>query len=249
MVREAPPAVTLSATSRRRCLATAKSQRADDDLDSLRFEQPARQVGDVVVLARDQSLGVFDHRHARAEAAKHLGELEPDVAAAGDDQMLGQDVERQDRRVVERADLGEPRPVGHDGARADVEEDLRRRQPLAVDLIVCRLDRSGPAPRTSVRLAVSSIQARQAGARLARPRPCAPSPRFMSMVTGPTRDAVFGRAARHMRNLGAGDQRLRRRAAVVDAGAAEMCALDQRDLPSGLGQLDRRETGRTGRRR
>ena len=39
-----------------------------------------------------------------------------------------------------------------------------------------------------------------------------------------------------MRGIGAGDQRLGRRAAGVDAGAAEQVALDQRDLHAGAGQ-------------
>src|SRR5262249_15890722 len=43
-------------------------------------------------------------------------------------------------------------------------------------------------------------------------------------------NAVFARAPRHMRNVGAGNQRLGRRATGVDAGAAEAIALDDGDV-------------------
>ena len=49
-------------------------------------------------------------------------------------------------------------------------------------------------------------------------------------------DAVVGAAPRQMGGIGAGDQRLGRHAAGVDAGAAEQLALDQRDLHAGAGQ-------------
>ncbi len=48
--------------------------------------------------------------------------------------------------------------------------------------------------------------------------------------------AEFRGATRHMRRLRARDQRLGRNAAIVDAGAAEMFALDEGDGLSGAGQ-------------
>ena len=50
------------------------------------------------------------------------------------------------------------------------------------------------------------------------------------------RHAVVGGAPREMRGIGAGDQRLGRHAAGVDAGAAEQLALDERDRHAGRGQ-------------
>ena len=50
------------------------------------------------------------------------------------------------------------------------------------------------------------------------------------------RYAVFGRPPRRLRRIGARHQRLGRRAAGVDAGAADEIALDDRDLHAGAGQ-------------
>ena len=58
----------------------------------------------------------------------------------------------------------------------------------------------------------------------------------MSTRTAVEHDAVFGGAAGEVRGVGAGDQRLGRHAAGVDAGAAEQLALDERDLHPGAGQ-------------
>ena len=55
----------------------------------------------VVVFARDQSRRLLDDGHFGAEAPEHLRELEADVAAAHDDEVLRDVVERQHRRVRE----------------------------------------------------------------------------------------------------------------------------------------------------
>ena len=57
-------------------------------------------------------------------------------------------------------------------------------------------------------------------------------------------DAVVAGAARHMRHLRARNQRLGRSAAVVDAGPAEMLALDETDAHAGAGEpRGQRRTG------
>ena len=48
----------------------------------------ANRFRDFFVLARDEARALLDDRHLRAEAAVHLRELQPDVAAADDDQVL-----------------------------------------------------------------------------------------------------------------------------------------------------------------
>jgi hypothetical protein len=60
---------------------------------------------------------------------------------------------------------------------------------------------------------------------------------FMSTPIGPSmRNAPVAGVPRDVRGARAGDQRLGRDAAVVDAGAAEMLALDQRRPQTGLGE-------------
>ena len=51
-------------------------------------------------------------------------------------------------------------------------------------------------------------------------------------------DAVVGAAPRQVRDTRAGDHRLGGRAADVDASAADVLALDQRDLPARLGERE-----------
>ena len=94
--------------------------------DALAFHDLADRLRDILVLARDQPRLPLDHRHLRTEAAEHLRELQPDIAAADHRQMPRQGVQLQDRgvgQVVDRVDAGQ---VRHRGATADVEEDARR---------------------------------------------------------------------------------------------------------------------------
>ena len=61
-----------------------------------------------------------------AEAPVHLRELEADVAAADDDQVLGQEVDVHHAGVGEDTARRRARRVGHRRPAADVDEDLRR---------------------------------------------------------------------------------------------------------------------------
>ena len=55
--------------------------------DPLGLKDVAHGLRDVLVLARDQARPLLDDGHLGAEAAVHLREFEPDIAAADDDQM------------------------------------------------------------------------------------------------------------------------------------------------------------------
>ena len=70
----------------------------------------------------------------------------------------------------------------------------------------------------------------------------------MSIDGGPLEDdAVVGGAPGEVRGVGAGDERLGRHAAGVDAGAAEQLALDEGDFHAGAGQpAGERRTGLAG---
>src|SRR5205814_8995291 len=77
-------------------------------------------------LAADQAWANLYDGDAAPEAGVHLCELEPDVAAADDDEVLGQKVDVHDRRIVQIRDLGDPGHIRHQRAAADVDEDLLR---------------------------------------------------------------------------------------------------------------------------
>ena len=80
--------------------------------DALALEDALDLGRDLVVLAGDQPVAVLEHRDARAEAPVHLRELQADVAAADDQQVLGQEVDGHHRGVGEDRHVGDALPRG-----------------------------------------------------------------------------------------------------------------------------------------
>ena len=72
----------------------------------------------------------LDDGDAAAEAAEHLRELEPDVAAADDHEMRRDEVEIHHRDVRQIGHRIEPRHLRDQRPAADVDEDLVRAQHL-----------------------------------------------------------------------------------------------------------------------
>ena len=186
----------------------------------------------VLVLAGDQARSLLDDGDLGAEAPVHLGEFEPDVAAADDHEMLGHPVERKDRAVGQVGHLTDARHVGHGGAAADVDEDARCAQPLFADPDRVRPLKTGMAldDRAAGHAAQPLLDAGAGvGGDGVGPRLHA---RHVDLDGTIEDDAILATATSEMRRIGAGDQRLRRRAAGIDAGAAEELPLDQRDFHS-----------------
>ncbi len=73
-------------------------RRGGQDRDPVIAQDRGDPVRDVLVLDHHQARGVLDDRDLAAEPAEHLPELQPDVAAAEDDQVLGELVQLHDRR-------------------------------------------------------------------------------------------------------------------------------------------------------
>ena len=69
---------------------------ADANLDAFGFEDVANHLGGVFVFVGSEAGGFVDDGDLRAEAAKHLRELEANGAAADDDEVLGELVEIED---------------------------------------------------------------------------------------------------------------------------------------------------------
>ena len=61
---------------------------ASADGDALGLQDGPDGVGDFPILAADQARAPFDDRHLGAEAAVHLRELQPDIAAADDHEVV-----------------------------------------------------------------------------------------------------------------------------------------------------------------
>jgi hypothetical protein len=79
---------------------------------------------DGVVLTRQEARAAFNHRHLCAETAEHLGELQPDVAAADDNEMARKVLQGDDPDVGHVGDLVEARHGRGRGAAADVQKHL-----------------------------------------------------------------------------------------------------------------------------
>lgn len=88
---------------------------------------------------------MLDDADFGAEAAIHLCEFQPDIAAADDGQMPWQRVEMDDRGAGEIVDIVDPGQVGDDRPRADIEENARCGQRLAVDADGLRVLETGVA--------------------------------------------------------------------------------------------------------
>jgi hypothetical protein len=73
-----------------------------NEIDSLVFEEAPQPIGDVVILAMQQTVVAIDDCDFAAKAPHRLRELQTDVAAAKHDQMFGYDIEFQSFHVGQR---------------------------------------------------------------------------------------------------------------------------------------------------
>ena len=86
-------------------LVEAQALRVEPEGDAFAFEHRLDRGRHLLVLAGDDARRHLDDGDAAAEAPVHLRELEADVAAADDDQVLGQEID------VHHARAGEERNV------------------------------------------------------------------------------------------------------------------------------------------
>src|SRR5262249_37334374 len=94
------------------------------DLDAFGAEDPLDLVRDVAILAGHELRPLLDDRHAAAEAAVGLRQLQTDIASSEHDQMRRQVIELQRLDVRERAHRLEARNARNGGVRADVDEPV-----------------------------------------------------------------------------------------------------------------------------
>src|SRR6059036_1241195 len=199
-------------------------------------------LGDVGVLAWRELRGALDDRHAAAEAAEHLPELKPDVAASQDQEVLRQHGEFHDRRGVERGNGVEPLQRGASRAAARVDEDQRCCQRLSPGR-AAYLDR---LRADEPRLAYQQVQPSGGREATLTARTEALDDAALPLAHGrhvyddrARPHTVVGGAAGEVRYPGARDHGLRRGAALVDAGAADVDALDQGAAPARPSQRPR----------
>ena len=210
------------------------------------FEDFLQLSHDVFVFAGQNTFAAVDDGYLAAEAAKHLSEFEADVAAAQDQQMLGNFLQIHDRDVGEERhgiEAGDGRNLW---VGAGVDEDFFAFESFVPDLHLMRADESSAAVnQANVRAAVDS---------------------FLNGIAKTLHDTIFSGddlrevdgyftymnapargLAGVVSDLSGGDQGFRGRAAGVDARAAELGALDESDFPAQVGEgVGQRLVGLTG---
>ena len=105
-------------------LLHAEALGVEPHFQAFRFQDLLHRLRDVFVLAADEPRAHLDDRNAAAEAPVHLAELEADVAAADEQEMLRHEVDVHHRDVGEVGHLIEAGHLGHQRPAADVDEDL-----------------------------------------------------------------------------------------------------------------------------
>src|SRR5262249_23562883 len=83
----------------------------------------ADRFGYLRVFMVDETVRFFDDRDRAAKTAKHLGELQPHVTPADDDQVTWYLVEVENRAVGQERNTVDAGHCGDAGAAANVEED------------------------------------------------------------------------------------------------------------------------------
>lgn len=115
---------------------------AQHDLGAFVEEQVQERVGDVRVLAAEELRPTLDDGDAAAEAPIGLRELQPDIPAAEDNQVLGHAIELQHLDVRDRR-AGEAGKRRDERAGPQVEEDAVARQQAGTAIVETHLDRLG----------------------------------------------------------------------------------------------------------
>ena len=101
-------------------LSTSACNKTSTPSSVISSRSAVRHVG---IFPLEQARAALDDRDAAAEPPHRLGEFQADVAAAEDDEVLGQPFEVQGFDVRHRPGVGKPGHIRNAGAGADVDED------------------------------------------------------------------------------------------------------------------------------
>ena len=190
----------------------------------------------------DEARRHFHDRDLAAEPPVHLGEFQPDIAAADDHQMPRQKVDPHHRAVRQIGHLIEPGQVRHHSPAPDVDEDAFGDEDCITDLNRVRCDKAAMALiDRAIRQAPQALLDPDARL-LGNPVLSGFYPRHVDMHRTFEADPELAGSAHHMRHIGAGDQCLGGNASGVDAGAAKRPAFNDRN-----GHARCREAPRQGR--
>src|SRR3984957_10597148 len=168
---------------------------------------------------------------AASEAAKHLPEFKPDIAATEDNQVSGNFLKLHQRLVREVADRVAPGDARRSGTRSRIDENLIALENLVSHLHLFRREKTRYASiEAQLRMLIDA--ALLAIAETLHPRVLASHNRGKIHAYAACIDAPFFTHPRVVRHLGGSDHRLSGRAACVDAGAAEIRFFYESDGPT-----------------
>src|SRR5262249_45257385 len=109
--------------------------------DSFAAQDSLDFVGNVAILAAHELWPPLQYRHAAAEAAVGLCQLETDIAATEHDQMRWQIAELESLDIRERSGRFQPRNLGNGRVRAHIDEDVIAGEYTDTAVIQQHLDR------------------------------------------------------------------------------------------------------------
>src|SRR6201993_5029777 len=116
------------------------------ELDAFGFEGFLKRDGNVGVFSSQDLTAAMDNRHAASEAAKHLPEFKPNIAATENEQVFGnfqQFHQRLVREVAGRVDSGDAR---RNGTRSRVDENFIALEDFVSHLHLLRREKTRDAP-------------------------------------------------------------------------------------------------------
>src|ERR1035437_633108 len=225
-------------------LAHAIRIRVQQDLNSVLLKYLGNFFRDVGILAIEQLARGLDNGHAAAEAAKHLPKLQADVTASENEQMLRNGVQLHDGSAVKKRHGLQAVECGHRGTRTCVDKDSLGVECSLAAVFLPDEQRLGPGETGFAedqikipRVYNASLAAiAKAVHDIARALPVAFH--VDADVTG--LNAIISASPCKISDAGTGDHGLRGSASLVDAGSADMFALDESGVHPGFGQCRRK---------
>src|SRR2546429_5497911 len=118
------------------------------DVNAVLFENFRDGFRNVAVFTSEQAIRGLNHSNFAIETPKELAELEPDITAAENEEMFGNDVQFHDGRAVEKGDVVEARDLWHGGAATGVDEKTISGESAVLALFVAH---GGKGPRGKLR--------------------------------------------------------------------------------------------------
>src|ERR1700757_927673 len=116
------------------------------ELDAFSFERFLKRDGNVSVFSSQDLTAAMNNRHAASEAAKHLPEFKPDIAATKDEQVFGNFQQFHQRLVREVAGRVDSLDARRNGTRSRVDKNFIALENFVSHLHLLRREKTRDAP-------------------------------------------------------------------------------------------------------